>query len=222
MVRPSVFIGLLVATLLISSGCATDGGSTAVPETTAAADTDLPAAPSGERLIAQAPNGWQQTGATNIGTLRRAEFRPVAEIASDPDSDWTRRITFESLKEDPLPDPLEFVELMSAGRDRDCGTFRAHPTFAGEENGYPTAVYLLVCHQDRQTERSEVTLMKTIRGNEFFYVITRGLRGDPIPKDGEPAVEKEEIGGWAVYLRSVTLCDTDRPEAHPCPATAEP
>lgn len=216
----SRFTGLLITALLIGPACATPPVS-ADPES-AAADSAVPAAPSGERLIAQPPNGWQQTGATNVGTMRRAEFRPVGEITNDPDSDWTRRITFESLRETPLPDPIQFVELMSAGRDRACGTYRAHPTFAGEENGYPTAVYLLVCHQDRQTERSEVTLMKTIQGNEFFYVITRALRGEPIPKDGEPDVEQAEIGGWALYLKSITVCDTDRPEAHPCPVPASP
>ena len=171
----------------------------------------------GERLIAQPPRGWRQTGATSISTLRRAEFMPEDELATGSETDWVRRITFESLKEDPLPDPLEFVELMSMGRDYDCGTFRSHPTFAGEENGYPTAVFLQVCHKDRQTDRSEVTLMKAIQGNDYFYVITRSMRGDPIPKDGAPDIEEAEIGGWAVYLKSITVCDASRPEAHPCP-----
>lgn len=185
-----------------------------------AADVEAPPVPAGERLIAQPPQGWQQTGATNIGTLRRAEFMPEDELTAGSEADWVRRITFESLNEDPLPDPIEFVELMSVGRDYDCGTYRSHPTFAGEENGYPTAVFLLVCHQDRQTERSEVTLMKTIQGNDYFYVITRSMRGEPIPRDGEPDIEQAEIGGWAVYLKSITVCDTSRPDAHPCPEPA--
>ncbi len=206
--------GLPAIVLLTMTACTTaaDGDATTDPDPMATPD---PA--SGERLIAQPPQGWQQTGGTNLGNLRRAEFRPEAEIAADPDSDWTRRITFESLSEEPLPDPIEFVELMNAGRDHACGTFSAHPTFAGEENGYPTAVYLLVCHEDRQTERSEITLMKTIRGNRHFYVITRALRGEPIPKDGVPDIEQAEIGGWALYLRSISVCDPDRPDAHPCP-----
>ena len=207
-VRSRLAIGLVLATVSANL-CACTSASVA------------PSTP-GERLIAQPPQGWQQSGATSVGSLRRAEFRPEEELAEGAETEWTRRITFESLREDPLPDPIEFVELMNAGRDYDCGTFRAHPTFAGEENGYPTAVYLLVCHQDRQTDRSEVTLMKTIRGNEYFYVITRALRGDPIPKEGEPAIERAEIGGWAVYLKSISVCDTSRPEVHPCPPPAEP
>lgn len=213
--------GLLVVLALSAvPACTTARGSAIETGTAEAAgvSTEL----SGERLIAQPPRGWQQTGATSVGNLRRVEFRPEAELSGDPDADWTRRITLESLREDPLPDPMEFIELINAGRDYDCGTFRAHPTFAGEENGYPTAVYLLICHQDRQTERSEITLMKTIRGNEFFYVITRALRGDPIPKEGAPDVEQSEIGGWALYLKSISVCDGDRPDAHPCPESSEP
>lgn len=208
-----------VLSALLILGCASVLGCASAAEETPEADkpatTDGSAPGSaGERLIAQPPAGWRQTGAVNTGSLKRAEFVP----AEDDEKNWVRRITLESMVEDPLPDPIEFVSLMTAGRDRECGKFQRHPTFAGDENGYPTAVYLLICHKDKDTDRSEVTLLKAIQGNRAFYVITRSMRGEPIPEDAEPDIGETEIGGWAVYLRSVSLCDADHASGeHPCP-----
>ena len=142
---------------------------------------------------------------------------PEDEPAGDSRDAWTRRITFESMQEDPLPDPIEFIELLSSDRDYACGTFDAHPTFSGLENGYPTSVYLLVCHHDRATERAEVSMIKTIQGNDYFYVITRAWRGAPIPRDAAPPLDETEIGGWALFMKSISVCDPSREEAHPCP-----
>lgn len=202
----------MTASLLLVAACATAPDTVRSPAASAATPDS-----GTEQLIAQPPGGWRQTGATNIGNLKRAEFVPEAEYAEGGQTVWTRRITFESIREEPLPDPIEFVDLMTSDRNYACGTFNAHPTFSGEENGYPTAVYLLICHKDRVTERSEITMMKTIRGNDFFYVITRSLRGEPIAKDAEPDIDEAEIGGWALYLKSISVCDTGRPEDHPCP-----
>jgi len=202
----------ITASLLLIGACAT------VPDTahSPAASAETPAS-STEQLIAQPPRGWRQTGATNIGNLKRAEFVPEAESVEGVETNWIRRITFESIREDPMPDPIEFVELMSFDRDYMCGTFEAHPTFSGEENGYPTAVFLLVCHKDRVTERSEITMMKTIQGNDFFYVITRSLRGEPIEPGEKPEIEEAVIGGWSLFLKSISVCDPGQPETHPCP-----
>lgn len=198
--------------LLLAAGC-----SAAAPanETAAAGATDDDGS-RGEQLIGQPPQGWKRIGGTSLETLKRAEFAPEDEIETDP----KRRITFESMVEDPLPDPIEFVNALAADRNRECGTFRPYTTFAGEENGYPTTVNLLVCHRDRKTGRSEVTLMKAIQGNDAFYVITRGQQGPPIPKDGQPEIEETVIGAWAVYLKSITLCDDER-AGHPCPTRVE-
>lgn len=218
------------ALALCLTGC-TDSPAAAVPT------APVPAAPvpaasttpiTGERLIAQPPNGWTQVGATNLPTLRTAQFVPEGDSADD----WTRRITFESLAEQPLPDPIEFVELLSSDQDLICGTFESFPIFAGEENGYPTAVYLLICHRDRETKRSEITLIKTIQGNDFFYVATRAQRGLPI-EPAEPIesaedssaevsvpqelpIEQEIVAAWSIYLKTIQVCDPDKPE-HPCP-----
>ncbi len=200
---------LLIALALAGSACS------ASPAATESAGPAAGEAPRGERLLGQPPRGWRQVGATSVATLKRAVFLPEGEV----EDAWTRRITFEAIMEDPLPDPIGFVDVLSLGRDRDCGTFDRHPTFSGEENGYPTSVNLLICHRDIKTERSEFTLMKTIRGNDAFYLITRSMRGPPVPKGAEPAMDETRIGGWAIYLKSITLCDDSRP-GHPCPRPA--
>ncbi|HEY5645029.1 MAG TPA: hypothetical protein VIS76_03730 [Pseudomonadales bacterium] len=198
---------------LVLCGAAACTGAAPEPGGNPAAETSP--ARTGEQLLAQPPAGWQQVGATNLAKLKRAEFVPEDETAET----WTSRITFEALSEDPLPDPIEFVDLLATGREGDCGTFERLPTFSGEENGYPTSVDLLVCHRDRESDRSEVLLMKTIRGNEAFYVVTRGRRGPAIAKGGQSDIEAQEIAAWAVYLRSIKLCDDGRSE-HPCPSEA--
>lgn len=207
-----------LALSLLCTACAAATGNSAA-ETGSATDGDVtaPEQQAGEQLIGQPPAGWRRTGTTNIGNLRRAEYVPENEPADAAKDAWTRRITFESMQDEPLPDPIEFIELMNSGRDYACGTFRAYPTFSGLENGYPTAVYLLVCHKDRTTERAEVSMIKTIQGNEYFYVITRAWRGAPIPKDEAPPLDETEIGGWAVFLKSISLCDPGRADVHPCP-----
>ncbi|MGD8417212.1 MAG: hypothetical protein PVH91_09160 [Pseudomonadales bacterium] len=203
---------LLPLLLLLAAGCSAAAPANETASGAAGAADDEGTPPAGEQLIGQPPQGWQRIGGTNLETLKRAEFAPEEEIETDP----KRRITFESMVEDPLPDPIEFVTALAGDRNRECGTFRAFTTFAGEENGYPTTVNLLVCHKDRKTGRSEVTLMKAIQGNDAFYVITRGRQGPPIPKDGQPEIEETVVGAWAVYLKSITLCDDERP-GHPCP-----
>lgn len=201
---------LTVSAMTAVSGCSAAGAATGEQPGQIA-----------EQLIAQPPAGWQQVGRTSLTALRRAVFVPDGESATD----WTRRITFESMADQPLPDPIEFIELLAEGRDRDCGTFEAHPTFAGLENGFATAVYLLVCHRDRSSEQSEITMMKTIRGGEFFYVITRARRGPPIEKPADPAetgaqapdlpVDETVVGAWSLYMKSITVCDASA--EHPCP-----
>ena len=208
---------LLMASLACSACAAATADSNERTEPVTVTEEPVTAVESGEQLIAQPPAGWRRTGTTNIGNLRRAEYVPEDEPVDDSGEAWTRRITFESMQEDPLPDPIEFIELMNSDRDYACGTFNSYPTFSGLENGYPTSVHLLVCHKDRVTERAEVSMIKTIQGNEFFYIVTRAWRGPPIPPEEGPPLEETEIGGWAVFMKSIQVCDPSRPDEHPCP-----
>lgn len=176
-----------------------------------AAGSDSAEAVSGEQLIAQPPLGWIQSAASSVRGLRTASFIPEGE----DDANWTRMIKFESMTEDPLPDPIEFVELLTLGQEEQCGTFESYATFSGLENGYQTSVNLLICHNDRKTKRSDVTMIKAIRGNDHFYVVSRSKRGPPVV-EGTPAIAEEVVAAWSLYLKSIGVCDTGSSE-HPCP-----
>jgi len=178
----------------------------------------------GERLIGQPPGGWHSVGATNTGGIRTAQFVPDG----DDHRDWFRRITFESLADQPL-DPIAFLDLIEDEQKSTCEDFQAFPTFTGFENGYPTAVRLLICDRDRGTGRQELRMIKAIQGNDYFYVISRARREppEPPPADGdrpsngvEDSGLEEEVAAWSIYLKSIVVCDVDLAD-HPCPTRQE-
>ena len=91
------------------------------------------------------------------------------------------------------------------------------PTFAGTENGYPTAVRLLVCDHNDVIDMGQITLVKAISGNDRRYVISRARRVPSFDAaSAAPPISQAEIGAWSQHLRLLTLCDTRNP-AHPCP-----
>ena len=66
-----------------------------------------------------------------------------------------------------------------------------------------------------------MTLVKTIKGDSHFYVITRARRVSPIDNDAkapEPEVAKA-VAEWSLYLRAISACNDTDPR-HPCPAGA--
>ena len=68
------------------------------------------------------------------------------------------------------------------------------------------------------TARSEVSIIKAIQGEDFFYVISRARRSDALQTE-EPPLTNKEMGEWSLYMRSIKVCDP-RSDKHPCPATA--
>ncbi|MFP6815477.1 MAG: hypothetical protein VB949_07410 [Pseudomonadales bacterium] len=77
---------------------------------------------------------------------------------------------------------------------------------------------LLTCVQHKQTHKAQVTLIKAIQANDYFYMITRTKTVPPVAQGGS-AISETEIAVWAAYMRSIIVCDTERDE-HPCPAGA--
>ena len=120
----------------------------------------------------------------------------------------------------PLPDPTEFVASIAAEQRAVCGKLADHETFSGTENGYPTAVRLLVCYVNPVTKKGQLTLIKTIRGDDNFYVITRSHRVPPIASDGDLPMPAELMAQWSLYLRAISVCN-DATADHPCPAPAD-
>jgi hypothetical protein len=205
--------------LVLLSACAErdpQADDTPTRPTAGAAPTSEPIR--GEQLLANAPDGWQQTAATKTPALRIAEFIPAddhSEIAAGALDDWREKVTFESLSGDPLPDPIEFVTGIGADQADICEGFEHVNIQSGFENNYPTSVRLLTCLRNKATQLGQVSLIKAIQGNEHFYVITRSKRVEPIVA-GEPPIDPEEMATWATYLRTIRVCDSERAR-HPCP-----
>ena len=179
------------------------------PETKARADDDVV----GEQLLADVPGGWRQILSIDRPGLRMAEFVP--ETSADSSEDWTEKISFESLAGRPLPDPIEFVNALSEDQEGTCEGFQAFSTFSGLENGYPTTVHLLLCRRSKLVDKSQVTMIKVIQGNDYFYVVSRSRRGPALAEDASPITETE-VAGWTLYLRAISACNTTD-ENHPCP-----
>ncbi len=165
---------------------------------------------SGERLLAEPPEGWKQVFRTDKPDIRLVEYIPEDQH----NASWSSKVSFESLAGNPQ-DPIDFVNGISADQANTCDGFEATPTFAGLENGYPTTVQFLECANSRLIERSQVTMIKAIQGNDYFYVITRAHRGAPL-ESGEKSLSNAEIAEWSMYLRAISLCD-DRDPEHACP-----
>jgi len=142
-----------------------------------------------------------------------------------PDSDpkaWTDKVSFESFSGTPLPDPIEMLTSIANDQRKTCVKFADHETFSGLENGYPTSVRLFVCDVNPLNNKGQLTLVKTIKGDQNFYVITRARRTMPIQPepDGKVPSEAKTIAEWSLYLHAISACNTADPK-HPCPAKPE-
>jgi hypothetical protein len=185
------------------------------PEKTATPAAPQPPLPTGpEQLLADAPTNWQQSFRTEGPGIRMVEFAP----ANADSKDWTDKVSFESFSGTPLPDPIELLTSIASDQRKTCNKFTDHETFSGLENGYPTSVRLFICDVNPLTNKGQLTLVKTIKGDQNFYVITRARRTAPIQPDpdGKMPAEAKTIAEWSLYLHAISACNT-ADSAHPCP-----
>ena len=143
---------------------------------------------------------------------------PTSDTKADP-TEWTDKVSFESFTGAPLPDPIELVTSIADDQRKTCDKFEDHNTFSGLENGYQTSVRLFVCSVNPLTNKGQLTLVKTIRGDSNFYVITRARRVAPIEMNGEMPIPPTTMAEWSLYLRAISACNPADP-AHPCPTNA--
>jgi len=212
-------VSRLITIALVGFGLTACGGekanrtavqAQAAPETRAAPPPDT----SPEHLLAQPPEGWRQSFHTEGPGIRMVEYIP-----QDTDADtWTDKLSFESFSDPPLPDPIELLKSIAADQRKTCDKFSDHDTFSGVENDYATSVRLFICYTNPLTKKGQITLVKTIKGDSHFYVITRAKRVPPIDSSAnapDPEVAKA-VAEWSAYLRAISVCnDTDA--RHPCP-----
>ncbi len=200
--------GLIVC--LAVGGCSPDTAPTAVPPTEAVRQPT-------EQLLAVPPPDWQQAFRSDTSGIRLVEYTPAD---SDPTA-WKDKISFESFAGEALPDPDELMSSIETDQRAGCDGFESHQTYSGSENGYPTAVNLFVCYLNRLAKQGQVTMVKTIKGDENFYVITRARRLPPIQGDAEMTMPPQTIAEWSLYLRAIGVCNPND-ATHPCPAAAAP
>ena len=80
------------------------------------------------------------------------------------------------------------------------------PVAQGDENGYPSMVWLQNCPLNKATGKPEITWFKAIQGNDSFYIVQVAFKAWP---------SKEQITQWMGYLKDVAVCDTRLPD-RPC------
>ncbi len=143
----------------------------------------------------------------------------VEYLPEDPgDGDWVEKVSFESFSAEDLPDPIEFVTGIANDQAAACENFEHFNIRSDEENGYPTTVRFMSCPESSLVGMGQVTLIKAIRGNDRFYVITRAKRV-PVPVEGEKVkpISDAQMALWSTYLRAVSVCDAGLGDVHPCP-----
>ena len=208
---------LLIALAL--AACGADKHDTA-PASSAAPVAPARPAPdaSSEHLLAQQPDGWLQTFHTEGPGIRMVEYVPPD---GDP-KDWVDKLSFESFSDPPLPDPIQMLKSIADDQRKTCEVFSDHDTFSGVENDYPTSVRLFVCFKNPLTGKGQLTMVKTIRGDAHFYVITRARRMPPIDPNAKDAdiTVKKAVAEWSAYLHAIGVCDPSS-DRHPCPSEVQ-
>lgn len=190
--------------------------------------------PAEEQLTLPSPDGWRTLTNLVAPLLRRSEFAVPAA------GDGTDKLSFEWFAHALAPglDPLDMAAQLAAGVRRECRGSRDNPVFAGYENGYPTAVRLITCPRrrpsgaagsDGEREIGEVLMLKAIEGATGHWLIVRGRQVAPFVANadadagagadaGSASLSADTVRAWTEDFRTITLCDPERSDAHPCPA----
>jgi len=167
-------------------------------------------APEGELLMAQAPEGWLRIYVLNNERTRITELVPAGETAQT----WRTKFSLESYLGEMDANP-ETLLLQQAYQDEtQCSFVQKRLISSNKENGYATAVHLVLCGEVIGTGRGQVKLLKAIQGNEHFYVIQL-IRNLPVFEPGQAQFEKPEMAAWSQILSRIFVCDSRLPE-HSC------
>lgn len=163
-----------------------------------------------EVLIATPPSNWNQIYQLNQTVVRLADFVPPNETTLN----WQTKLSFESHRDLVDFDPIEIL-LSEAKKSEEKCTFIQHfNLFSGLENNYPTSLRLIMCGENENLKRGELSMLKVIQGDDFLYIIRFLKRIEPF-KLNQPDVEKPEIATWSDYLRKIRLCNPAN-DMHPC------
>ncbi|MFT7131646.1 MAG: hypothetical protein ACI81O_000352 [Cyclobacteriaceae bacterium] len=201
--RRHTSLGLL---LCLATGCANQ------PANTASATPPI----IDEQLLAAPPTGWQIVDQLNNTRTRLVDYIPAEQT---PDN-WQTRLSFESHAALTDLDPIETL-LREVEKTREkCSDLKDYNLFSGLENNYRTSTRLMLCGNNAFTQRGEISMLKVIQGNDYFYFVRLVKRLSTFDNGTAniEGIEESEIAVWSTYLSNIRVCDP-RLTAHPCYTT---
>jgi hypothetical protein len=155
-----------------------------------------------ENLLVAVPEGYKPDYSAKTAHSTITEMVPQGQTVQH----WTEMVTvqiFYGIK----PGPDAFRARVAGNWAKACKGVSAHAIAQGRENGYPFAVWMLVCPRNGQTGKPEWTWFKAIQGNDSLYVVQKAFKFEPA---------RDEIVTWTRYLKGVSVCDTRLAERN-CP-----
>jgi hypothetical protein len=157
----------------------------------------------GENLQVALPPGYKAANQQRSDKMALTEVIPQTETLQS----WTRLIAIQV--HFGARTPLQALyEGIAKRAQADCPGGHAALTAQGESNGYPFATWQLDCPAN-PAGKPEYSTGKAIAGNDSLYIVVRTVR----------APGEEERAASAVFLQSVSLCDT-RIKERACPQPA--
>ena len=161
-----------------------------------------------ENLLVGMPQGFKVGFTDSRNGMNMQEGVPVNETVQN----WTEMVTVQVFLKRSDLDPVQFLATMEKQWAGACKGSTATPMASGKANGYASATMTLRCPLLASSGKPETTMMKTIKGNDSFYVVQRAARS--VPGEAQLARMKQ-------YLETVSACDSRLP-ARPCPALGAP
>jgi hypothetical protein len=158
----------------------------------------------GENLLHGLPDGYKVGHQSRNGNNLIVEMVPKNETVHNWTEMLTTNITFGNL----AVTPVKYSELMKAMWKKSCPGSGGSLITSGAENGYPFAVWMLVCPNNPSSGKPEWTWFKAIKGNDSFYVVQKAWRSEP---------PQEDVSNWMKHFRKIQVCDTRIP-ARKCPS----
>jgi len=156
----------------------------------------------GENLLAELPPGYKIDFQQKKNNIQITEMVPAHETVHD----WTEMLTvqvFNGMKGTPDQFRVRMEKLWSGS----CAKALTRPIAAAVEKGYPIAVWMMFCPNNKETGKPESTWFKAIQGKDSFYVVQKAFKFDP---------SSEQVVKWTLYLKKVAVCDT-RVRERACP-----
>jgi hypothetical protein len=155
-----------------------------------------------ENLLVGMPQGFKVGFSDARNGMNMQEWVPANETVQN----WTEMVTVQVFLNRKDLDPVQFLATMEKQWAGACKGSTATPVASGKTNGYASAIVTLRCPLLASSGKPETTMMKTIKGNDSFYLVQRAARS--VPSEPQLALMKS-------YLEAVSACDS-RLRAHPC------